>query len=42
VVVRRVRKPEPVRAIYAAVRETALAQPALAGLLNALRDAAGQ
>jgi len=40
VVVRKVRKPEPYRAIYAAVRETSLAQPALAGLLNALRDAA--
>lgn len=42
VVVRRVRKPEPMRAIHAAVRETSLAQPALVGLLNALRDAAGQ
>jgi DNA-binding transcriptional LysR family regulator len=40
VVVRRVRKPEPVRSIYAAVRETSLAQPALAGLVDALRDAA--
>jgi len=42
VVVRRVRKPEPVRAIYAAVRETSLAQPALRGLIGALRDAATQ
>ena len=42
VVVRRVRNPEPVRAIYAAVRETSLAQPALRGLLDALRDAATQ
>lgn len=40
VVVRRVRNPEPVRSIYAHVRETSLAQPALAGLLDALRDAA--
>jgi DNA-binding transcriptional LysR family regulator len=40
VAVRRVRNPEPVRSIYAAVRETSLAQPALAGLLDALRDAA--
>jgi DNA-binding transcriptional LysR family regulator len=42
VVVRKVRNPEPVRAIYAAVRETSLAQPALAGLLDALRDAAAR
>jgi DNA-binding transcriptional LysR family regulator len=40
VAVRRVRNPVPVRSIYAAVRETSLAQPALAGLLDALRDAA--
>jgi DNA-binding transcriptional LysR family regulator len=40
VVVRRVRKPEPVRAIYAAVRESSFAQPAMSGLVNALRDAA--
>lgn len=40
VVVRRVRNPEPVRSIFAAVRESSLAQPALAGLLDALRDAA--
>jgi len=42
VVVRKVRKPEPYRAIFAAVRETSLAQPALAGLLDALRDAAAR
>ncbi len=42
VIVRKVRKPEPIRAIYAAVRETSLAQPALRGLLDALRDAATQ
>ncbi|MGI5428198.1 LysR family transcriptional regulator [Streptomyces sp. CA-179760] len=35
-----VRNPEPVRVISAAVRETALEQPALRGLLDALRDAA--
>ncbi|MGW0866729.1 MULTISPECIES: LysR family transcriptional regulator [Streptomyces] len=40
VVVRPVRNPEPVRVISAAVRETALEQPALRGLLDALRDAA--
>ncbi len=40
VVVRPVRNPEPVRVISAAVRETALEQPALRGLLRALRDAA--
>ncbi|MFI1510329.1 LysR family transcriptional regulator [Streptomyces sp. NPDC020597] len=40
VVVRPVRNPEPVRAISAAVREIALEQPALRGLLDALRDAA--
>jgi DNA-binding transcriptional LysR family regulator len=40
VAVRRVRNPEPVRSIYVAVRETTLAQPALAGLVDALRDAA--
>ncbi|GGN84667.1 LysR family transcriptional regulator [Streptomyces albiflavescens] len=40
VVVRKVRAPEPVRAIYAAVRETAPDQPALRGLLKALRDVA--
>lgn len=40
VTVRPVRNPEPVRAIYAAVREVSLAQPALHGLLDALRAAA--
>ncbi|GAA4237278.1 LysR family transcriptional regulator [Streptosporangium album] len=42
VVVRKVRRPEPIRAIHAAVRETSLGQPALGGLLTALRDAATQ
>jgi hypothetical protein len=37
---RRGRRPEPVRAIHAAVRETSLGQPALDGLIAALRDAA--
>lgn len=40
VVVRPVRNPEPVRLIAAAVRETALQQPAARGLLEALREAA--
>jgi DNA-binding transcriptional LysR family regulator len=40
VAVRPVRRPEPVRAIHAAVRETSLGQPALDGLIAALRDAA--
>jgi DNA-binding transcriptional LysR family regulator len=40
VVIRRVRRPEPVRAIYAAVREAALAQPAIRTLLDALKSAA--
>lgn len=40
VVVRPVRNPEPVRVISAVARETALDQPALRGLLAALRDAA--
>ncbi|MCX4821132.1 LysR family transcriptional regulator [Streptomyces sp. NBC_01142] len=40
VVVRKVRNPEPIRGIFAAVRETSLPQPALRGLLDALRDAA--
>ncbi|MEV6866107.1 LysR substrate-binding domain-containing protein [Streptosporangium subroseum] len=40
VVVRKVRGPEPIRAIHAAVRETSLGRPALGGLLAALRDAA--
>ncbi|CQR59720.1 LysR family transcriptional regulator [Streptomyces leeuwenhoekii] len=38
VVVRRVRHPEPVRTIRAAVREGALEQPALRTLLDALKD----
>ncbi|MGW3622589.1 LysR substrate-binding domain-containing protein [Streptomyces sp. NPDC000880] len=42
VVVRKVRKPEPIRGIYAAVRETSLPQPALRGLIDALRDTAAQ
>ncbi|GII53579.1 LysR family transcriptional regulator [Planotetraspora thailandica] len=42
VVIRRVRNPEPVRAIHAAVREASLGQPALDGLLTALHDAARQ
>ncbi|MFD5079346.1 LysR family transcriptional regulator [Streptomyces sp. NPDC058371] len=42
VVIREVRGPEPVRAIYAAVRETAPSQPALRTLLDALRDTARQ
>lgn len=41
VAVRPVHRPEPVRAIYAAVREGALAQPALGTLIDALVDAAG-
>jgi DNA-binding transcriptional LysR family regulator len=40
VVVRKVRNPQPSRKIYAAVREASLAQPALRGLLDALRDGA--
>ncbi|MEU4492098.1 LysR substrate-binding domain-containing protein [Streptomyces sp. NPDC023998] len=42
VVVRKVRGPEPVRTIHAAVRKTSLPQPALRGLLDALREAAAQ
>ncbi|MFF1447059.1 LysR family transcriptional regulator [Streptomyces sp. NPDC058274] len=42
VVIRDVRGPEPVRAIYAAVRATAPPQPALRTLLDALRDTARQ
>ncbi|ORT60688.1 hypothetical protein BKD26_05500 [Streptomyces sp. CB03238] len=38
VVVRKVRKPEPIRVIHAAVRETSLDRPALRGLLAALGD----
>ncbi|WP_189948879.1 LysR family transcriptional regulator [Streptomyces roseolus] len=41
VVVRRVRHPEPVRAIHAVVRRSSLEQPVLRALLDALRDAAG-
>ncbi|MFC6017860.1 LysR family transcriptional regulator [Plantactinospora solaniradicis] len=40
VVVRKVRNPQPVRGIYAAVRESSPARPALRGLLDALRTAA--
>ncbi len=40
VTVRRVRRPEPVRGIYAALPETAFGQPALRALLDALRDEA--
>ncbi|MEU9982839.1 LysR substrate-binding domain-containing protein [Streptomyces sp. NPDC050856] len=38
VVVRKVRGPEPIRVIHAAVRETSLSRPALRGLLAALQD----
>jgi DNA-binding transcriptional LysR family regulator len=40
VAVRPVRRPEPVRRIYAAVREVSLDQPALRALIDALTDAA--
>ncbi|MFG2053105.1 LysR family transcriptional regulator [Micromonospora sp. NPDC048930] len=40
VAVREIRNPRPVRQIHAVVRETGLEQPALRGLLAALRDAA--
>ncbi|AOS62986.1 LysR family transcriptional regulator [Actinoalloteichus hymeniacidonis] len=40
VVVRRVRKPEPIRSIYAAVREASATDPALRALIDALRAAA--
>ncbi|MFD4527122.1 LysR family transcriptional regulator [Streptomyces sp. NPDC058470] len=40
VVIRKVRSPEPQRAIYLAVRATAPQQPALRGLIDALREAA--
>ena len=40
VTIRPVRRPEPVRAIYAAVREISLDQPALRALIDALMDAA--
>ncbi|SCF28993.1 DNA-binding transcriptional regulator, LysR family [Micromonospora viridifaciens] len=39
VVIRRVRRPEPIRAIHAAVREVSLEQPALRALLDALKPA---
>ncbi|WP_117210953.1 LysR family transcriptional regulator [Allorhizocola rhizosphaerae] len=39
VVARRVRRPEPTRSIYAAVRETSLAQSALRDLIDALAHA---
>lgn len=42
VAVRRVRRPEPVRAIHAVVRASALDQPALRTLVEALRVSAGQ
>ncbi|MFJ2580142.1 LysR family transcriptional regulator [Kitasatospora aureofaciens] len=42
VTVRRVRSPEPVRALHAAVREGAWGQPVLAALVAALRAAARQ
>ncbi|MBW8821519.1 MAG: LysR family transcriptional regulator, partial [Streptomyces sp.] len=40
VAVRQIRAPEPSRAIHAAVRETALPQPALEAFIEALREAA--
>lgn len=40
VAVRQIRAPEPSRAIHAAVRETALPQPALEAFVEALREAA--
>jgi DNA-binding transcriptional LysR family regulator len=40
VAVREVRRPEPVRTVYAAVREISLTQPALRTLIDALKDAA--
>ncbi|MEU3795041.1 LysR family transcriptional regulator [Streptomyces fructofermentans] len=40
VVVREIRRPEPVRTVFAAVRGTAPPQPALDGFLAALREAA--
>ncbi|NUR66626.1 MAG: LysR family transcriptional regulator [Streptomyces sp.] len=41
VVVRELRRPEPSRSIYAAVRETAPPQPALRAFIAAMRSAAG-
>ncbi|MFI6785144.1 LysR family transcriptional regulator [Micromonospora sp. NPDC050276] len=40
VAIRQVRRPEPIRTIYAAVRETVLSQPAPRALIDALIDAA--
>jgi DNA-binding transcriptional LysR family regulator len=40
VVVRRLRRPEPLRGIYAAFREAGAANPAAASLLDALKEAA--
>lgn len=40
VVVRKLRRPEPIRAIHAAVRESSMGQPALRDLIEALREAA--
>ncbi|MET8832877.1 LysR family transcriptional regulator [Micromonospora sp. NPDC004540] len=40
VIIRPVRRPEPVRTIYAAFREISLDQPALRALIDALMDAA--
>ncbi|WP_151482195.1 LysR family transcriptional regulator [Streptomyces albicerus] len=42
VVVREVRRPEPMRSIFAAVRETAPPAPAVRSFLEALREAAGE
>ncbi|MGX7827491.1 LysR family transcriptional regulator [Actinokineospora sp. 24-640] len=42
VVVRPLRKPEPMRAIHAAVRQSSVDQPAVLGLLTALREAAAE
>ncbi|MEV4946978.1 LysR family transcriptional regulator [Streptomyces sp. NPDC053755] len=42
VALRRVRRPEPVRTVHAAVREGTTAQPALRTLLDALKEAAGR
>ncbi|MFD3453886.1 LysR family transcriptional regulator [Streptomyces sp. NPDC058691] len=38
VAIRKVRNPEPIRCIHAAVRETSSSRPALRGLIAALRD----
>ncbi|MFH8804579.1 LysR family transcriptional regulator [Streptomyces sp. NPDC017936] len=42
VVIRRVRRPEPIRTIHVVIRESSLEQPALRTLLDALRDSTGQ